>query len=144
MAASTSARTNTASRRIATQLFPVAASTTIYGGCYVSINSSGYAILTATTASSKPIGLASSAGANNSAGSNGDIYVEVQLFGPNLQYIELDAVSPAQSWVGGLVYFTDDHTAATSGSNSIVAGTVIEVLDTTTNGKIVVDVLRRA
>jgi len=143
MAASTSARSNTVSGHAAHLEMPVAASTTIYGGCWVNINSSGYLILAGTTASSRLFGLNAASDVDNSAGANGALSANVQPIGNNLRYADFDAVSPAQSWVGQIVYLTDDHTVAISGSNSIIAGMVVRVDDTSTSGKVVVDLLTK-
>ncbi len=141
MAASTTDRTNTASYAVASLDIPVASGAIVYGGCWAAINSSGYSILAGNVASSRLYGLNSSRRADNSAGANGAIDATIQPIGANLRFAEFDAVSPAQSWVGTIVFLTDDHTVATSSSNSVKAGMVVKVLDTSTAGRVIVDLL---
>ena len=118
MAALTSDR-NT--KRLATgelASYPVAASTTIYAGSLVCINTSGYAVAAANTAGYKLVGVAREQ-ADNSAGSNGDINVEVSRAGA----FEFASTGLTIAKVGDPVYISDDQTVSTSAAN-VYAGVI--------------------
>ena len=59
-------------------VYPVAASTKIYGGSIVGINSGGYAIPAADAASVKVVGVATKQADNSAVATNGAINVEVE------------------------------------------------------------------
>ena len=106
---------------------PVAASTKIYAGGLVCINSSGYATKGATSTTLKCVGVAQEL-ADNSAGSNGDIRVKTRRgcfkFGNSSS---TDAITLAD--VNADCYIVDDQTVAkTNGSSTrSVAGKVRDV-----------------
>lgn len=105
---------------------PVAATTKIYAGSLVAVNSSGYAVPAADTASFKVVGVASKQ-ADNSTGAAGAINVEVQsgLF-------EFAASSITQAMVGTVMYVVDDQTFDDAlGTNGIKAGLLVRYISAT-------------
>lgn len=125
--AALSADRNTPIRESRDFAFPVAASTKIFAGALVCINSSGYATKGATSTSLKCVGVAQEQ-ADNSAGSAADISVKTRRgcfkFGNSTS---TDAITLAE--VGSDCYIVDDQTVAkTNGSSSrSVAGKVRDV-----------------
>jgi hypothetical protein len=104
--------------------YPVAASTKIWPGSIVAINSSGYAVEASDTAGLTVVGICDpqhGAAVDNSAGADGAINVPViQGVG---ELVNGDSITLAD--VGGIAYVSDDQTVVTSGtSNSIVAGII--------------------
>jgi len=107
--------------------YPVAASTKIYAGALVALNSSGYAVPAADTAGYKVVGIAS-AQADNASGANGAINVLAEA--PVIA--RLNATSITQAMVGKAMYVVDDNTVDdTFGTNGIFAGILIEYISTT-------------
>jgi len=104
--------------------YPVASSTHIYKGALVCVNSSGYAVPGADTADYIFIGVAYEE-CNNSTGSDGDRRVRVLKTGSFLYAKD----SSAQGDVGDIMYISDDQTVASSTTNFIPAGYVVEVPD---------------
>ena len=105
----------------------VAASTTIEAGKMVSVNSSGYAIEAADTASTVVMGVADET-VNNASGANGDKTVNVR----RKRAFKMDNSSTAavtQASVGSNVYVEDDETVALASgpTNDIVAGVCLGV-----------------
>lgn len=113
-------------------LFPVAASTHIYLYESVCVNSSGYLVPASDTAGLSFQGMALQE-ADNSSGSNGTIQCPVSFPDVRDGFRQYDASGAVQSWVGQLVYFYDDHTAALTGSVShqILIGMCVQVLSST-------------
>ena len=107
--------------------YDVAASTTIYKGAMVCDNGSGYAVPAADTNGYALLGFAVEK-ADNSSGSDGDIEVRVYKVGS----YEMAKASAAQTDIGTLMYILDDQTVASSSTNSVKAGYVVEVPDTST------------
>lgn len=106
---------------------PVAASTVIYKGSLVAINSSGYAVPAADSASLRVIGVAYEK-ADNSAGANAAIDVRVQTAG----IYKFAASSITQAMVGKIMYVVDDQTVDDAvGTNGIKAGRLVEFVATT-------------
>lgn len=138
MAASTADRTDLLQALVQYVNPPVAASTIIYSGTCVCVDSSGNLNLAAATSGFLFLGL-SDQHVDNSAGIAGAKSCRVTPRGL-IRYITLDAVSPATSWIGQPVYFTDDHTVALSGSNSIKCGIVVDVPLVAAAGRVTVDV----
>lgn len=103
--------------------FPVAASTTIYAGSMVCLNTSGYAVPGADTASFIYVGVAQEK-ADNSSGSNGDLNVETRI---DDSVHEFAGSGLAVTDVGATAYVSDDQTIATSTTNSIAAGKIIGI-----------------
>lgn len=104
------------------QELPVAASTVIYKGSIVSINSSGYAIPGADTASTIVAGIATK-GADNSSGSNGDVKVDV-LYEVR---VKLAGQTLAQADLGAPLFVVDDQTVdASATTNNIPCGRLAE------------------
>ena len=121
----------------------VAAATLIYKGIIVANNGSGYVVAGSDTAGLKVLGI-SDQQVDNSGGIAGAKSVEIQPFETH-RFIEVDAVSPDDSWLENLAYLSDDHTVAITGvSNSIVLGTVKVIVKTGTAGRVLVDTWKRA
>lgn len=106
---------------------PVKGSTTIYKGALVVDLDTGYASVGADTAGSIFLGVAVEK-ADNSSGSDGDIDVRVYKTGV-FQYTKSTAV---QTDLGQLAYIRDDQTVALSTTNSISAGYVVDIVDSST------------
>lgn len=103
--------------------YPVAATTTIYEGTLVAINSSGYLVEATTTSTLKVVGMALES-VDNSAGSNGDKYCNVQQGVARW----VNGASITLSSVGALVYVVDNETVTTSAAGSPpIAGTLYHV-----------------
>lgn len=141
MAASTTAITTNEIAGISKLEGPLAASTTIYKGVMVGSNAAGYFVPLANTAGLNFRGIAAT-GSDNSAGSTGATSCEYYP-ADRLGNIIIDATNPDQSWVGQLVYASDDHTGALSTSNSVLIGCVEKVIKTGTSGRILVNPNRR-
>jgi hypothetical protein len=114
----------------------VAASTLLYTGAVMTL--SGYLVPAADTTGGRFVGLNVDGPVDNSSGSAGALscYVQNRLA---CGFIAYNAVSPAQSWVGTKVYFTNNGTVATSSTNSISAGYVVRIIQTGTTGIVLVD-----
>lgn len=105
----------------------IAASTTVYKGSWVCINSSGYAVAGADTAGYRFAGLAENK-VDNSSGSNGDTQVPVWTAG--IIEATFDAVTQAD--VGKECYILDSGTLTLVNSiENIRAGKVVEYIDST-------------
>ncbi|MGY6270828.1 hypothetical protein ACXIUT_14140 [Achromobacter denitrificans] len=106
---------------------PVAATTRIYGGSIVCINTTGYAVPGSTSTTLKVAGVAEDR-ADNSAGAAGDIRVRLRK-GPHCfaNSISADLITLAD--IGSDCYIVDDQTVAkTSGGDTrSVAGKVFDV-----------------
>ncbi len=108
------------------QSYPIAASTKIYQGSIVMVNSSGFLVPAADAAGGKVVGVAEKT-VDNSAGSNGDLRVNVRR-----GVFLLDATSITQAMVGTVMYVVDDHTFDdATGTNSIKAGRLVDFVSTT-------------
>lgn len=108
-------------------VFPVAATTKIYGGSLVCINSSGYATKGAVSTTLKCLGIAD-AQADNSAGAAGDIKVKVKRGTFKFaNSTSTDQITLAD--VGASAYIVDDQTVAKTngGSTRSIAGTIRDV-----------------
>lgn len=107
--------------------FPVAASTKIYAGSLVCVNSSGYAVPAADTSGYKFVGV-SMAQADNSSGANGDINVRVRRSG----VFEFNASSIAQANLLADMYIVDDQTFDESNpGNGIKCGKLVKYVSAT-------------
>jgi hypothetical protein len=143
MAATTADRTNATTYTNDAIPFPVAASTTVYAYENVGINTSGgnsgYITPISAIANLYWIGYALYQG-NNSAGAAGAVYTPVVLLGngPDNGLFLMDCTNAqTTTWLGQIVYFTDDHTVGLSGANSVIAGMVVQILGgINTNGVI--------
>ena len=120
--------------------FLVASTTQIYLNQLVGVNASGYLLPMSDTA-----GLIFMGQSNNNVlggATNGTVSANVSPpEDPNVKYRIMDCTGAAQSWVGSLVYFTDDHTVALSSTNSLAAGRVLQYLTST---QVKVDLSRRS
>ncbi len=110
------------------QRYPVAASTTIYAGGLVCLNSSGYAIPAANTAGLSDVVGVACAKADNSGGSNGTIDVIVEYGGAFLINV---GAGITQADVGRSAYVTDDETVTDddAATNDIYVGQILEYLN---------------
>jgi len=104
--------------------YPVAASTHIYKGAMVCLNTSGYAVLAADTVSFIFIGIAYEE-ANNTTATNGDVKVRILKNG---SYVVAKA-SAAQTDMGAKMCISDDNTVAADTAQDIAAGYVVDVPD---------------
>jgi hypothetical protein len=109
------------------QAYPVKASTIIYAGSLVAIDSNGWAVPAADAAGHDVIGIAH-ARADNSTGANGAIKVTVEA----PIRVLLKATSITQAMVGQAMYVVDDETFDDQpGTNAIFAGILSEYVSTT-------------
>ena len=106
--------------------FPVAANGKIYAGSLVCANSTGYAVPAADTAGMKFLGVALEQ-VDNTGGASGASTVRLRRNGVFL----FDANSITQAMVGNAMYVADDHTVASTGTNSIRAGVLVKFVDST-------------
>ena len=105
-------------------IIPVAASTKLYAGAMISLNSSGYAVTATDTAGQRVIGRCA-ATVDNSTGSAGALSVRVRrgVFG----YTNSSTNALTQAHVGKFAYVEDDHTVANTATNKTKAGYVVSV-----------------
>lgn len=107
--------------------YPVKASTKIYDGALVAVDSNGYALPAADTSGLKVVGVADST-VDNSSGAAGDLWINVKV--PIIA--RFDASSITQAMVGQVMYVVDDHTFDDAiGTNAIKAGRLVEFISTT-------------
>jgi len=113
------------------EAYPVATDTTIYKGSLVMINSSGYAIPGADTASCVFVGVAQEQVVVASGADNGSKYVKVARLGC---YRFAYGGTAAITDVGTMAYLVDDQTVNVAGStsNDIPCGKITQV-NTTAN-----------
>lgn len=107
--------------------YPVAATTKIYAGALVCVNSAGLAVPAADAAGVKVVGVAKRT-VDNSAGAAGALWVEVDC--PIVA--RFAATSITQAMVGTVMYVVDDNTFDDAvGTNSIKVGVLIEFISAT-------------
>jgi hypothetical protein len=107
--------------------YPVAASTKIYAGALVGLNSGGFAVPASDTAGVRVVGVAD-AQVDNSAGANGALTVNVDAD----IVARFPAISITQAMVGQVMYVVDDNTFDDAlGTNAIKAGRLVEFISTT-------------
>jgi hypothetical protein len=104
MAASINDR-NTAYRQGLEMEYPLKASTRIYAGSMVALDSTGYAVPAANATGHKFVGVALQQ-VDNSAGANGAVLVRVRTAG----VFDFGATSISQANVGADMYVVDDQT----------------------------------
>lgn len=113
--------------------YPVAA-VKIYAGSLVAINAAGFLAPAADTASFKVVGIALE-NVDNSAGAAGALRCRVEA--PIVA--RLNATSITQAMVGTKMFVVDDQTFDdATGTNSIVAGVLVEFISAT-EGRIYID-----
>jgi hypothetical protein len=100
-----------------TESYPVAASTKVYAGALVALNTSGYAIAAASTAGLKVVGV-STEQVDNSTGADGDLNIEVQT-----GVFEFTTSGGSVDDVGKPVWVTDDNNVTLTPGN-VLAGIV--------------------
>lgn len=107
---------------------PVAASTKIYAGSLVAVNSAGYAVPGADTAGLRFMGVAMQ-NVDNSAGSNGDKNVVVRRAG----VFDFNGNTLTQASVGTVMYLYDDETIAPASvtTNDIPCGRLVQYISAT-------------
>ena len=105
--------------------YPVAASTTLYAGSLVCINTSGYAVAAADTAGLRLVGVAK-AQADNSSGSAGDVNIEVYHVGA----FECTSSGLTIANEGDPVWVSDDQTVTTTPGN-VFAGVLRDYVSAT-------------
>lgn len=107
----------------------MAASTTIYQGGGVMVNSSGLAVPAADTASARPMGVAME---TKTSAATGTTYVSVAMSGV-FNFVCGAADAAESTYVGVPVYWTDDQTVdlAAVTSHDIIAGVVVNVVSAT-------------
>lgn len=132
MADSTEARYDLAERLVGYLEEPVAAGETIQQGVLVMANQSGYCEPGADTSNAKYLGVAAQK-ADNASGSDGDVKVMIN----RPRYLEVNYASPTQALLGDIITISDDHTGSTGGN--VVLGQCVHIVDTSADGKIVVD-----
>ena len=93
------------------------AGATIYAGALVALNASGKAVPASDTANLTVVGVAQFPAASGE-------YVNVKS-----GCFAFDASGITNAAIGSIVYVSDDHTVASSSTNSIAAGEVFEVDD---------------
>lgn len=103
---------------------PVAASTKIFAGGLVAINSNGYLVPASDTVGLKVIGVADEA-VDNSNGANGDVRVKVSRCAVKFGNSATHAVTQVN--VGSVVFVEDEGTVASQSTNSVPAGLAIEL-----------------
>jgi hypothetical protein len=85
--------------------YPVKASTRIYAGSMVAVDSTGHAVPAANATGYKFVGVAMEQ-VDNSAGANGAIFIRVRTSG----VFDFTATSIAQDNIGAEMYVVDDQT----------------------------------
>ena len=107
--------------------YPVAASTTIYSGALVCVNSSGYLVPAANNTTYECVGVAAE-GVDNSSGSNGDKTCTVQF----LHVEEFPSSGITITGVGKACYVVDDTTVGSDAvaSKNVHVGTVVRLVST--------------
>jgi len=106
--------------------YEVAATTTIYLGGLVCVNTTGYLVPAAATASYIVVGVAREQ-IDNSAGSDGDLICRVAA-GGSYEITNSGTNAVAQADIGRVCYVEDDETVADeNGGSSVIAGTVDEI-----------------
>lgn len=109
---------------------PVAASTKIFAGALVCLNSGGFATKGAASTTLKSVGVAQGL-ADNSAGANGDIRVEVER-GLWLMANSTSTDQITLADVGATCFVVDDQTVAkTNGGSTRSAAGVVRDVDAT-------------
>jgi hypothetical protein len=115
--------------------YPIAASTQIWQYELVCVNSSGYLVPASNTSGLIFAGYSITPGAqaNNLGGANGAFNVSVipAGVGPDSIYYIMTASGATQSWVGSVVYFTDNATVALTATNSVKMGSVAQYISST-------------
>lgn len=106
---------------------PVIGSDIIYKGALVCDAGTGYASPCIESENGTFLGVAAEK-ADNSTGSDGDIRVRVYKTGV-YQYAKASAV---QTDLGVVAYVRDDQTVALSTTNSITAGYIVDIVDSST------------
>lgn len=97
--------------------YPVAASTTIYQGSFVALNSSGYLVSATNSYAARFVGVASE-GVDNSSGANAAKYCKVYTGNSNLFRVITSGATIND--VGRPMYLTDNQTVQFASSNMFV------------------------
>lgn len=102
--------------------YKVAADAVIFKGALVCLDADGYLVPAADAVGLKFAGVAYEKG-DNADGADGDVTVRVWKDGS----FRIAKAAAAQADLGGPAYCLDDNTVATSSTQSIKAGTVVEL-----------------
>jgi hypothetical protein len=137
MAALTQDR-NTATREGRSYSLGVAASTKVYAGSMVAVNSSGYAVPAADTSGLKVVGRAEEQ-VDNSSGANGDKSVLVRE-----GVFKFAASGLTVADVGKPAFISDDQTVSVSATTNNVCAGVIEQVDSATGAWVRMGLTERA
>lgn len=121
---STTASINTPERAGLSVVLLLAASTKIFAGNLVALNSSGYAVNAANTAGLEVIGRAEES-VDNSAGSAGDLPITVKR--GVFCYANSGTNALATAHLFKRAYVEDEATVGSTGSNKVVAGLVVDI-----------------
>ena len=142
MSASQANRTNIADVQISEVTRKVAGSEHVYSGTLVCVNASGYLVHAADTSGLIFDGYSETEGDNSGSAVDGNVSCKVTpAAGGCLGCIEVDAVSPDQSWIDQELAIADDHTVALLSQTSHVVrcGRCVDVTKTGTSGRVVID-----
>lgn len=146
MAPSTAARFDISSDAVSRLLLPVAAGVTIFQGVLAAHQANGFTIQIADVVGHVLAGIAELT-VDNSGGADGDVNIPLQPINgiAGLNFIELNAANPDDSWLGKQVFFVDDNTVGLTGTpaNDILAGMVRQILVTGATGKVLIDLITR-
>lgn len=127
----------------AIQPFPIAANTQIWAGTAVMLVA-GYLVPAADTAGGHFQGLAFE-DCNNVAGADGAQYCRVTIATlDDAGLLTPFMASPAATDIGKIASFTDDHTVATTTTNSVVAGQIVAIITSGASGQVKVNPRVRA
>lgn len=103
----------------------------LYKGAFIMIDTAGYAVAGADTASCKYVGVCVEK-CDNSAGAAGDLEVKVEdgALGRN---VKCAITGTEQADVGAILYISDDQTLAdkTATTNDVAAGVLVEYVSAT-------------
>ncbi len=122
-----SADASVARKESGLQSFPVAASTIIYKGAHVCLNTSGYLVAAADTAGLRYVGVAYEQGDNSASLVDGAISIRVHTE----QVFQCTFTSITQAMVGRVMYVVDDATLDDTSTNKIAAGVLVEYTSST-------------
>jgi hypothetical protein len=104
--------------------YPVAAGETIYKGAIVCLDSDGYLVPGSDATGYSFVGI-SYEKADNASGADGDVTARVWKVGT---YVLVSDFAAGQDDVGSEVYVVDDNTVSTSTTYSVVCGTIVEII----------------
>lgn len=107
------------------EAYKVKASTKIYKGALVAVDSSGY-VVTGVSTAVRIVGVAYET-IDNSSGASGDLSIRVWRTGS----FQFNASGMAVTNIGAKVYVTDDNTVTLTATSNIQVGVITEFLSAT-------------